>query len=479
MKDYETIIGLEVHAQLLTKTKLFCRCSASFGSPANTNICPICTGQPGTLPVINRAAIDMAIKTGVALGCRINETSEFSRKNYFYPDLPKGYQITQYEHPLCENGKLTIRHDGKEKAIEIVRIHLEEDAGRLIHDFGHKDRSHVDFNRCGVPLIEIVSGPDMRSPEEGVIYLKILRSVLMYLDVCDGNMQEGSFRCDANLSVRKMGDKKLGTRTELKNLNSFRAIERALAFEMKRQVEVAEGGGVVVQETRSWDERAGKTVSMRGKEESHDYRYFPEPDLPPLKVNAEWVARIRETIPELASSRAARLVKDYGIPEYDAAVLTAEKPIADYYEKTIGHYNSPKAISNWIMTELLRELNESGEDISVCKIPPENLAEMIKMIDDGVISGRIAKDIFIEMFKSGESAGPIASKKGLSQVSDLDGLERAIDDVISAEAGNVEKYRAGKTQLFGYFVGQVMKATKGRGNPKLINELLKKKLKNL
>lgn len=476
MKKFETIIGLEVHAQLLTKTKMFCACSTEFGAKPNTKICPVCTAQPGTLPVINASAVEMAVRAGLALSCKIRPKSIFARKNYFYPDLPKGYQISQYDKPLAENGSLKIVTDSGEKEISITRVHMEEDAGKLLHDFGDPEKSHLDLNRCGVPLIEIVSGPDIRSPEEGVVYLKTLRSILMYLEVCDGNMQEGSFRCDANLSVRKTGEEKFGTRTELKNLNSFKAIELALKYEMKRQIELLEGGGKVVQETLLWDETTGKTVSMRSKEEAHDYRYFPEPDLNPLIVDNEWVKKIKDMLPELADERAKRFVKEYGIPEYDAGVLTADKFMADYYEETIGLHDSPKMISNWIMTELMRELKNSGMEISNCKVTAEHLAGLIKMVDEGIISGKIAKDIFVEMFSTGESAERIVKNKGLRQVSDTGEIEKAIDRILADNKGNVEKYRAGKTALFGFFVGQTMKETKGKANPKIVNELLKKKL---
>lgn len=476
MNSYETIIGLEVHAQLLTKTKMFCGCSTTFGATPNTNICEVCTGQPGTLPVVNKTAVLMATKTGLALNCRINTSSEFSRKNYFYPDLPKGYQITQYEYPICEDGSLAIFHNGKEKEIHIIRVHMEEDAGKLLHDLGHESESHVDFNRCGVPLIEIVSGPDMRSPAEGVAYLKTLRSVLMYLNVCDGNMQEGSFRCDANLSIRKIGETKLGTRTELKNLNSFKAIERALAYEMKRQIEVVERGEKVIQETRQWDDKRGVTESMRSKEEAHDYRYFPEPDLNLLKFDDVFIEKIRGSLPELANDRAKRFVRDLGIPEYDAKVLTADKPLADFYEAAIGFHDSPKKISNWIMTELLRELKTRDIEISDSLVQPKNLAELIKLIDDGTISGKIAKDIFLEMMGTGETASSLVDKKGLKQVSDTTELEALVDKVIAEQTANVQQYKAGKVQLLGFFVGLVMKLTQGKANPGVVNELLKKKL---
>lgn len=476
MSNYETIIGLEVHAQLKTNSKMFCACSTLFGAEPNTNICPICTGQPGTLPVVNKSAIDMAIRAGVSCNCKINLRSEFSRKNYFYPDLPKGYQITQYELPICEHGKLQIYHDGKEKEISITRMHLEEDAGKLTHDMGHEDKSHVDFNRCGVPLIEIVSGPDMRSPEEGIAYLKTLRNVLIYLDVCDGNMQEGSFRCDANLSVRRFGAEKFGTRTELKNMNSFKAIEKALTYEVGRQIALLESGGAVRQETLLWDEKAGKTFSMRSKEESHDYRYFPEPDLEPLIVTEKWVSDIRAALPELANDKAKRFVETFGIPEYDAKVLTAEKALSEYYEEAVKIHNSPKAISNWIMVELLAKLNNDEIQLSDCKIKPAHIAKLVKLIEAETISGKIAKDVFAEMYSTGTDPEKIVSDKGLVQVTDTKEIEEAIDKVIADNPGNVEKYKAGKVQLIGFFVGEVMKLTKGKASPKIVNEILRKKL---
>lgn len=477
MSKYECVIGLEVHAQLKTNTKMFCACSTSFGDDVNTNICSVCTGQPGTLPVINEECVNMAIKAGLALSCTINKFSEFSRKNYFYPDLPKGYQITQFEYPICTDGMLKIFYDSNEKDISIIRIHMEEDAGKLTHDMGHEAKSHVDFNRCGVPLIEIVSGPDMRSPEEGIAYLKTLRGVLMYLNVCDGNMQEGSFRCDANLSVRLSGVKELGTRTELKNMNSFKAIEKALKHEMKRQIEVIESGSKVIQETRQWDDKANKTIAMRSKEEAHDYRYFPEPDLNALVLDNRQIDKIKNMLPELANARARRFTEQYGIPEYDAQVLTVEKALAEYFEDACKEHASPKMISNWIMTELLRELKNSDIDISDSLISPKSLAALIRLIDNGTISGKIAKDVFAEMFSSGKEAEKIVQEKGLIQVSDEIELEKIVDRIISEETVNVEKYRSGKIQIFGFFVGQVMKETKGKANPKVVNEILKKKLR--
>lgn len=465
---YETVIGLEVHAQLKTKSKMFCACPTSSNLSPNTAICPVCTGQPGTLPVVNKAAVEMAIKTGLALKSSIQEKSVFARKNYFYPDLPKGYQISQHELPLCLGGHL----DG----ISLIRIHLEEDAGKLLHDFGHPDMSHVDFNRCGVPLIEIVSGPDMRSPEDGGEYLRKLRNILVYLDVCEGNLQEGNFRCDANISIRPEGAEKLGTRTELKNLNSFKAVEKALAYEIERQTKVLNEGGKVVQETLLWNDNTGKTESMRTKEEAHDYRYFPDPDLLPLIVEKEWIEKIKKGLPELADQKAARFVKEYGIPEYDAAILTSEKALADYYEAAISAYKEPKKISNWIMTELLRELKNDSREISSCPIAALNLAALIKIIDEGVISGKMAKEVFEDMYKSGKSPADIVAAKGMKQVTDEGAIEEAVDKVIADNPKQTGEYKTGKVALFGFFVGQVMKETKGRGNPKIINDLLRKKL---
>jgi aspartyl-tRNA(Asn)/glutamyl-tRNA(Gln) amidotransferase subunit B len=475
---YETIIGLEVHAQLLTKSKMFCACATNFGTEPNTNICPVCTGQPGTLPVVNKKAIEFAIRAGLATGCSIDKVSIFSRKNYFYPDLPKGYQISQYDRPICKGGTIEINFNNSIKKISIIRIHLEEDAGKFLHDAGGADKSHVDFNRCGIPLIEIVSGPDMRSPQEGVIYLKTLRNILMYLEVCDGNMQEGSFRVDANISVRPLGTEKFGTRTELKNLNSFKAIEQALTYEVERQIKLLESGGKVIQETLLWNDEKGVTESMRSKEEAHDYRYFPEPDLPPLTVDEKWIADIKNSLPELANQKASRFIKTFGIPEYDAGVLTQDKELADYYEACIKSYNSPKKISNWIMTELLRELKNANTEINDSKISAKNLAKLVELVETDKISGKIGKTVFEDMFATGKSPEDIIKEKGLIQVSDTGEIEKIIDSVLAKNQDNVEKYKSGKTGLFGYFVGEVMKETKGKASPKLVNEILKKKLEN-
>ena len=471
MSNYEPVIGLEVHAQLLTASKMFCACAASFGAEPNTNICPVCTGQPGALPVTNKKAVEFAIRAGIAMSCKINHTSIFARKNYFYPDLPKGYQISQYDKPLCEHGYVNIP-----KRISITRIHLEEDAGKLLHDT--PNTSHVDYNRSSVPLIEIVSGPDFRSPEECTAYLKNLRNILMYLEICDGNMQEGSFRVDANISIRPEGSKKLGTRTELKNLNSFRAIERALSCEIKRQEKILSEDGTVAQETLLWNEVGGITESMRSKEEAHDYRYFPEPDLPPLVVDEKWITDIKSRLPELAVAKVERFIKSFEIPEYDANLLTQDKLLADYYESCVRHGGSPKKISNWIMTELLRFLAAADMEITACKIRPMDLARLVELVETDKISGKIGKAVFEEMFRTGQPPEKIIEAKGLVQVSDIGSIETVIEDVLSKNAENVAKYKSGKTGIFGHFVGEVMKATKGQANPKTVNEILKKKLGN-
>ena len=465
---YEAVIGLEVHAQLRTASKLFCSCSTQFGLPPNTAICPVCTAQPGTLPVLNQAAVTMAIKAGLALNCTIQEKSVFARKNYFYPDLPKGYQISQYELPLCLNGHLGPVH--------IQRIHIEEDAGKLLHDYGSPDKSHVDLNRCGTPLIEIVSGPDLRSAEDAADYLRTLRNILVYLDVCDGNMQEGSLRCDANISIRPEGNKAFGTRAEIKNVNSFKFLEKAIQFEIRRQTELVESGGRVVQETRLFNSARGTTESMRSKEEAHDYRYFPDPDLLPLIVDKPWIEKVKKGLPELAEARAARFVGAFGLPEYDAGVLTAEKPMADFFEACVAAYNAPKKISNWIMAELMRELKTTEADITSIKIKPAALAKLVELIDQGTISGAIAKTVFAEMFATGEEPQAIVQKKSLTQVSDTGAIEKTIDQILAAQPENVTAYKAGKTNVFGHFVGSVMKAMQGKANPKLVNEILKKKL---
>ena len=477
--EYEPVIGLEVHAQLLTRSKIFCGCSTTFGEEPNTQTCPVCTGQPGSLPVLNRKAVEFAIKLGLATKCRIAPYSLFARKNYFYPDLPKGYQISMYELPLAEDGFIEVPVDGKRKRIKIIRIHLEEDAGKLKHGETPETASfsYVDFNRTGVPLVEIVSGPDIRSPQEAGDYLRELHAILQYLEICTGDMEKGNFRCDANVSVRPKGQKEFGTRTELKNMNSFRHVELALEYEIKRQISLLEDGEQVVQETRLWNVDEGITVSMRGKEEAHDYRYFPDPDLVPVNVDESWIGQIRESLPELPSEKRERFVKQYSIPDYDAAIITSTKPLAMYYEEVARLFPEPKTVSNWIMGDLLRELKRHEREIDQCPVTPLHLAEMLSMIKDGTISGKIAKDVFEEMYRTGEKPSKIVQEKGWVQILDKGEIQRAIEEAIQGNPKLVDDYRKGKEKLFGFFVGEVMKQTKGKANPKLLNELLKEKLK--
>lgn len=478
--EYEPVIGLEVHAQLLTQSKIFCGCSTAFGKEPNTLICPVCTGQPGSLPVVNRKAVEYAIKLGLATSCRIAPYSLFARKNYFYPDLPKGYQISMYEYPLAENGFIEIMVQGQKRRISIIRIHMEEDAGKLKHGetFEKASYSYVDFNRTGVPLVEIVSGPDIQSPEEAGDYLRKLRAILQYLEISTGNMEEGSFRCDANVSVRPKGQKAFGTRTELKNMNSFRHVEKALDYEIRRQVEILKSGGEVVQETRLWDVNQGITISMRGKEEAHDYRYFPDPDLVPLRIDESWIEKIRKSLPELPEKKKERFIREYQLPEYDAEILTSTKAMANYFEECLDFFPEPKTVSNWMMGDLLRELKRDEREIDQCPVTPKHLAEMLLMIKDGTISGKIAKDVFEEMYRTGEFPKEIVKAKGWTQILDQAEIEQAIERVISANPKQVEDYRKGKEKVFGFFVGEVMKQTKGKANPKLVNELLKKRLKD-
>lgn len=475
MNTYDIVIGLEVHAQLLTDTKIFCGCSTKAGSPANTNTCPVCMGMPGILPVLNKKVVDFGIALCLATGCSIARRNIFARKNYFYPDLPKGYQITQYENPLGEHGFLEIETDGAVKRIGITRIHMEEDAGKNIHD-EDEPLSYVDFNRSGVPLLEIVSEPDIASTDEAVAYLKELRQVLMYLDICDGNMEDGSFRCDANISVKPAGSSELGIRTELKNMNSFRNVQKALEYEIRRHIEVIESGAKVEQDTMLWNAAENRTYPMRSKEESHDYRYFPEPDLIPVEVDEKWIGRIRSGLPELPAARRERLCRDFGLPAYDADVLTQTKHLADYFEKCTAYLDSPKEISNWIMTSVLRVLNEKGIAISSFTLTPEMLTDLLALIHKGTISISMAKDVFSEMVETGRTARDIVSSRGLEQVSDEDDLREMVREIIEKSPLEAEKYREGKTQLLGFFVGQLMKATKGKANPKIANKLIKEML---
>jgi len=475
MPRYESVIGLEVHAQLLTRSKIFCSCSTRFGDAPNENVCEVCSGMPGVLPVLNRKAVEYATKMAIAVDCAINNTSVFARKNYFYPDLPKGYQISQYERPLAEHGHVDIHLDGLEKRIGITRIHMEEDAGKNIHS-QVENVSYVDLNRTGVPLIEIVSEPDMRSADEAVAYLKSLRSILVYLGICDGNLEEGSFRCDANVSIRPLGQEKRGTRAELKNLNSFRNVHKAIEYEIRRQIDLVEDGGQVVQETRLYDAAKDVTQSMRGKEEAHDYRYYPDPDLIPLRLENDWIQKWAKELPELPASRLVRFIQEYGLPAVDAEVLTSERELADYFEAAAKASGKPKQAANWIMTEFLRELNATGKTPSQSALTPEGLAELIGLVEEGVVSNKIGKQIFSELFASGQSPKKYVQEKGLVQISDAGELEAQVDQVLAANPAEVEAYRGGKTKLMSFFVGQVMRLTKGQANPAMVNELLKKKL---
>ncbi len=472
---FEAVIGLEVHAQMLTDSKLFCGCSTKFGSGPNTQTCPVCIGMPGVLPVLNRKAVNLAIKTGLAMHCSIASYSRFARKNYFYPDLPKGYQISQYELPLCIGGFIEILVDGEVRRIGITRIHMEDDAGKNIHE-GKGSHSFVDLNRAGVPLMEIVSEPDIRSPKEAAEYMKKIRSILRYLGVCDGNMEQGSLRCDANVSVRPAGQQTLGVKAELKNMNSFRFVERALEYEIKRQIKILEDGGNVIQETRLWDAGAGITLSMRSKEEAHDYRYFPEPDLVPMAIGAETIDEIKACLPELPDAKRERFAARYDLPGYDADLLTSEIVIADWYESAVREGGQPKAVSNWMMGDMMRLLNEDGRSIQECPLQPAQLAGMLRLIDNGTISGKIAKTVFEEMFRSGKDADTVVREKGLVQISDEGAIEKAVDEVLSKHTKELERFRSGDEKLIGFFVGQVMKATKGKANPQLLSDLLKRKL---
>ncbi len=475
MPDYEVVIGLEVHAQLLTRSKIFCSCSTSFGADPNQNVCPVCSGMPGVLPVLNERAVEYAAKMGMAVDCALNPVSVFARKNYFYPDLPKGYQISQFELPIAEHGKVDILVDGQAKTVGITRIHMEEDAGKNIHS-STDNASYVDLNRACVPLIEIVSEPDMRSAEEAVAYLKELRSILVYLGICDGNMEEGSFRCDANVSIRPRGQKEFGTRTEIKNVNSFRNVQRAIEYEVQRQKDCLEDGEAIVQETRLYNPDRNVTASMRGKEEAHDYRYFPDPDLVPLQLDPAKLAAWRAELPELPRARRERFINQLGLSAYDAGVLTAEREVADYFEAAVAAYDQPKKVANWVMSELLREMGEANLPARDVRLAPKDLAALVRMIDQGTISGKIGKQIFPELFAQGGDPEALVKAKGLVQISDSSALEAAIDQVLAANPAEVEAFRGGKTKLMGFFVGQIMKATKGQATPGLVNELLTKKL---
>lgn len=473
--EFESVIGLEVHAQLLTSTKIFCGCSTKFGNPPNSNVCPICLGHPGTLPVLNKKVVEFAVMLGLATNCSINERSIIARKNYFYPDLPKGYQISQFEEPICENGFIEIElEDKSKKKIRIKRIHMEEDAGKLIHDQG--DDTLVDLNRCGTPLLEIVTEPDISNAKEAYSYLSSLKQILTYLEICDGNMEEGSLRCDANISIRPKGTIELGTRTEVKNMNSFRNVQRAIDFEIERQIELVEEGGKVIQQTLLWNADLNEAFPMRGKEESHDYRYFPDPDLVPVVVDEIWKSELEKRLPELPQKRKVRFVTEYGIPEYDSEVLTSEKEIADYFEETVKTTKNYKSASNWIMVDVLKVIKDEKISITDFTLSPENLGKLINLIDSNIISGKIAKEVFPEMLKSNVDPEIIVKEKGLIQITDTSEIEKAIDEIISQNEKQVEEYKSGKDKVFGFFVGQVMRATKGKANPQIVNDLLKQKL---
>jgi aspartyl-tRNA(Asn)/glutamyl-tRNA(Gln) amidotransferase subunit B len=475
VSSYEAVIGLEIHAQLLTATKIFCGCPTAFGAPPNAHSCPVCVGLPGALPVLNRKAVDLAVTAAVALGCEVQERSVFARKNYFYPDLPKGYQISQYEQPLALGGGVTLPASLGSKFVKLTRIHMEEDAGKSLHEgFPDSDRkTYLDYNRSGVPLIEIVSEPDMRSAEEAAAFFETLRQILVWLGVNDGNMDEGSLRCDANVSVRPAGSEKLGTKTEVKNVNSFRYLEKAIQYEIGRHIDVIDHGGTIVQETRLFDAAQGKTYSMRSKEEAHDYRYFPDPDLPALVVDAERRQAIQRSLPELPEARRRRFIAAYALPEYDAALLTQTRGLADYFEETARESGSPKAASNWVMGEVLRNMKERAIDIAGVPITPAALAGLIAIVEKGTISSTVAKDVFAKMYETGRSASDIVAADGLAQISDTSSLEPIVRRIVDANPDIIAEIRGGKDRKFQFLVGQVMKETKGKGDPKIVTDLMK------
>jgi aspartyl-tRNA(Asn)/glutamyl-tRNA(Gln) amidotransferase subunit B len=477
--QYEVVIGLEVHAELKTDTKIFCSCPTEFGGEENTHVCPVCLGLPGVLPVLNKKVLEYAVRAGLALNCEIASFSKFDRKNYFYPDLPKAYQISQYDLPICKKGYLEIEVNGRKKTIGITRVHMEEDAGKLVHGgatIATSRYSLVDYNRTGVPLIEIVSEPDMRSAEEARAYMEKLKAILEYTGVSDVRMEQGSLRCDANISLRPMGAKEFGTKTEIKNLNSFRALQKAIEYEIERQRDILEEGGKIIQETRSWDEGKGVTVSLRSKEEAHDYRYFPDPDLVPVVIDPQWVQEIRDSLPELPDAKRERLVQEMGLSEYDAGIITGSRALADFFDQVVAEYNEPKMVANWIMGEFLRLLNANNLEVAESKVKPRSLAALLKAQAEGTISGKMAKTVFEEMFETGKEPGTIIKEKGMVQISDEGALAAVVEKVIAANPQSVEDYKAGKEKAIGFLVGQVMKETKGQANPGLVNKLLKDKL---
>ncbi|KJS20719.1 MAG: glutamyl-tRNA amidotransferase [Clostridiaceae bacterium BRH_c20a] len=482
MGQYEAVIGLEVHVELKTKTKIFCGCPTEFGGEPNTHVCPICLGLPGVLPVLNKKVLEYAIKAGLAINCSIAEFSKFDRKNYFYPDLTKAFQTSQYDLPIAEHGHLDINVNGEIKRIGITRLHMEEDAGKLVHQgdtISSSFSSLADYNRAGVPLVEIVSEPDLRSAEEAKAYLEMLKAIIEYIDVSDVKMEQGSLRCDANISIRPVGSKELGTRTEVKNLNSFRSVQRAIEYEIQRQIDQVEEGERIIQETRTWDENKGVTLSLRSKEEAHDYRYFPEPDLTPLVISRDWVAELKNGLPELPEAKKARLIAEHGLPEYDAGVITSSRALAEFYDKTVCIHPDYKGVSNWIMVELLKLLNAENMEISEAKISPEGLAKMLTMIEKNIISGKIAKQVFEEMFNTGKDPEAIVKEKGLVQISDEGQINSIVEQVIANNPKSVEDFKAGKEKSIGFLVGQIMKETKGQANPGVVNKLLKDKLNEL
>ncbi len=478
--DFEVVIGLEVHGQLLTASKIFCSCSTAFGAEPNAHTCPVCLGLPGVLPSLNRRVVEMAVRTGLALGCDVRRKSVWARKNYFYPDLPKGYQISQYELPICEGGGVPISVAGGERTVKLVRIHMEEDAGKNVHGVSADGSSGVDLNRAGVPLLEIVSAPDLRSAEEAVEYLKSLRAVLMYLEVNDGNLEEGSFRCDANVSIRPRGSETLGQRCEIKNMNSFRFLRQAVEYEARRQVEVVEGGGKVRQETRLFDPVRGETRAMRSKEDAHDYRYFPEPDLPPLVIDDALVEAMRRTLPELPRARAARYHGELGLSAYDAQLLTGERAVAEFFDAALAAYGqgpeSAKRLANWMNGEVARLAHETGLEPRRWKVTPEKLAALLRLVDTGRLGAPGAKQVLDRVFREGGEPEAVVEAQGLAQVSDEGAIEEVVDRVLGSSQAEVEKYRGGRKNLIGFFVGKVMKELKGKGNPAVVNELLRKKL---
>lgn len=480
-QDFEIVIGLEVHAELKTQSKIFCGCKTAFGALPNTQTCPVCAGFPGVLPVLNQKVVELSIKTGLALNCEIPPVCKFDRKNYFYPDSPKAYQISQFDLPVCKGGYLDIEVKGQTKRIGITRAHMEEDAGKLVHqgDITTTPFSLVDLNRCGVPLLEIVSEPDMRSAQEARAYLEKLRSMLLFAGVSDCKMQEGSLRCDANVSVRPWGHAEFGTRTEIKNLNSFRALERAIEYEAKRQMEAIEDGEEIYQETRTWDEEKQVTRSLRSKEEAHDYRYFPEPDLPPLLISREWVEEIKSRMPEMPDQARKRLVDLYGLPDYDAGLLTLTPDSLSFFDQCMQVYPDAKMVANWMMGDMSRLLNQNNQEIVDCLVQPVQMGQMLKLVAKGSISGKMAKQVFEEMFRTGKDPDLVVKEQGLAQISDEGSLGTILDEIIQANPKVVEDYQSGKDKAFGFFVGQIMKATRGQANPALVNKLLKEKLDSL